>query len=165
MDYKKLLPAILCPALILAGCFSYSFKGSLPSNIKNIAIPLFDDNTAYPGVREDLTNGVIDEFIADNTLNVTRESEADIIITGTISSIREKAAIITGNETVEEIQMVVSVRAKCEDIKNQKIMWEKTISEFGLMAANGSQEDRDNAIQDALVKITEDVLNNTLANW
>ena len=165
MDYKKYIIFIPLFSFFLAACFAYSFKGSLPSNIKNVAIPLFDDNTAYPGVREDLTNSIIDEFIADNTLAVTPESDADIIITGTISSIRERAAIITGNETVEEIQMYVTVRAKCEDIKNQKIMWEKNISEFGVMEANGSQEDRDRAIQDALVKITEDILNNTLANW
>ena len=79
-------------------CGYYSFTGSIPSDIKTVAVPLFDDNTSFPGVREDLTNNVIDAFINDNTLQVVPESKADLVITGTILSIREKAAIITSKE-------------------------------------------------------------------
>ena len=72
----------------------YSFTGSIPSHINTVAIPLFDDNTSFPGVREDLTNKVIDRFIAENVLQVVPESNADLLITGTILSIQERAAII-----------------------------------------------------------------------
>ena len=151
--------------LVLTGCGYYSFKGSLPSYIQNVAVPLFDDNTAYPGVREDLTNKVVDAFIADNTLKITDESSADIIVSGTISSISQRAAVLTKGETVEEFQIYVNVKAKCEDVKNNKVLWEKTISQYGLMAGIGSQDDRDLAIAEAMDKITEDIINNTLANW
>jgi hypothetical protein len=156
---------LISTAVFLCGCFSYSFKGALPSHIQAVAVPLFDDNTAYPGVREDLTNKVVDGFIADNTLLVVSESEADIVITGTISSISQKARIITEGEEVQEFQMFVNVQAKCEDIKMNKVLWQKTMNQFGIMSAEGLQEDRDQAIEDALDKIAEDILNNTLANW
>ena len=42
-------------ALLLVSCGYYSFKGSLPSNLKTVAIPLFSDRTAYPDIREKLT--------------------------------------------------------------------------------------------------------------
>jgi len=147
-----------------AGC-NYSFKGSLPSNIKTIAIPLFDDRTAYPGVREDLTNMVIDEFTSDNTLKVISESEADIILSGTITSIRQRASIVREGENVEEFQMYVNVQVKCEDVRNNKILWEKNLSQFGIMTGTASQDDRDVAIAEALEKITVDILNNTLGYW
>ena len=164
MDYKIYPRTILLLFLIFMGC-NYSFKGSLPSHIQKVAVPLFDDNTAYPGIREDLTNGVIDEFIADNTLKVVSESDADIIISGVISSIRQRASMLTGRETVQEYQVYVSVRVKCEDVKNNKMLWEKTISQYGTMSAAATQDERDQAIGVAIEKITNDILNNTLGYW
>jgi len=164
MVYKKII-CLLMTIPILIGCFSYSFKGALPSHIKTVAIPLFNDYTAYPGVREDLTNKVVDGFISDNTLRVVSESEADIIVTGTISSISQKARIITSGEEVQEFQMFVNVQAKCEDIRMNKVLWEKTINEFGILPASSTQDERDAAVQEALDKISEDILNSTLANW
>jgi hypothetical protein len=61
--------------------------------------------------------------------------------------------------------MVVNVRVKCEDLKNNKVLWEKTISQFGDMSGAGSIEEQSVAIQDAINKITQDILNNTLGYW
>ncbi len=165
MVSKKYILLLLIIFNFSVGCGYYSFKGLLPSSIKNVAIPLFDDRTAYPGVREDLTNKVIDEFISDNTLRVTDESDADIIISGSINSITQRAAVLTKGETVEKYQIFVNVKAKCEDIKNNKILWEKSFNEFGDMEGAGSQDERDQAIADAIEKITENIINNTLAYW
>jgi hypothetical protein len=164
MDSKKILQ-FLTLVFILSGCFSYSFRGALPSHIKSVAVPLFDDNTAYPGVREDLTNKVVDGFIADNTLRVVSESEADIVVSGIISSITQKARIVTSGEEVQEFQMFVNVQAKCEDIRANKVLWEKSFSQFGILPASSTQDERDAAVQEALEKISEDILNSTLASW
>jgi hypothetical protein len=165
MDYKKSIAIALPFLLIWTACAMYSFKGSLPSFIQTIAIPLFDDNTSYPNIREDLTNKVVDAFIADNTLKIANESDADLLLNGTITSISQRAAILTSGEDVQEFQVYVNVKVKCEDVKNSKIYWEKTLSQFGSMPGSGTQDERDIAIADAVEKITEDILNNTLANW
>ena len=160
---KNILVFLILAGMI-AGC-AYSFKGSLPSYIRNVAIPLFDDNTAYPNVRENLTNSVIAGFTSDNTLKVTSETSADIMITGTIMSITTRAAVLTQGENVQSYQVYVNIKVKCEDIKNNKALWEKNLSAFGLMSASASQDERDAAINQAVEKISEDILNNTLANW
>ncbi len=146
------------------GCV-YSFGGSIPSDVTKIAIPLFDDNTSYPGVREDLSNLVIDAFIANNILRVVNESEADLLITGTILSIRERAAIITTGEEVDQYDVYVNVKVKCENIRSGKIWWEKTLRRFGPMTGGGTQEDLQAAIGVAIQQITDDILNNTIAYW
>ncbi len=153
--------------LLINGCGYYSFKGALPSHIKTVAIPLFENNTAYPNVRDDLTNFVVDAFIADNSLSLVDESNADLIITGTILSISPRAASVTSGETVEEYHMMVRVSVKCEDTKNNKMLWEKNLQDFGIMPAAGIDDDqqRDAAISTALENITEDILNNTLGYW
>jgi hypothetical protein len=162
MKYKILL---LLAGLSLLSCGYYSFKGALPSNLKNIAIPLFEDNTAYPGVREDLTNKVVDAFVLDNTLTVVDESQADLILTGTITSINQRASVLAQGESVEEYQIYVNVKVTCDDVRNSKKLWQKTISQYGVMQGTGSQDERDAAIAEAVEKITEDILNNTLGNW
>jgi len=165
MVFRRLRPGtILLLAGIMAGC-TYSFKGSLPSHIRNVAVPLFDDNTAYPNVRENLTNSVIAGFTNDNTLKVSSEANADIIISGTIMSISRRAAVLVSGEEVESYQMFVNVKVKCEDVKNNKTMWEKTLSAFGIVSATAAQDEIDEAIKEAIEKISEDILNNTLANW
>ncbi len=165
MDFRRATVGIILVLTgIMAGCI-YSFKGSLPSYIKNVAIPLFDDNTAYPNVRENLTNSVITGFTNDNTLKITSEANADIIISGSIMSISRRAAVLTSGEEVESYQMFVNVKVKCEDIKNNKTMWEKNLSAFGVMSASATQDEIDTAINEAIEKISEDILNNTLANW
>lgn len=156
---------LLAALFIASGCGYYSFKGALPSDIKTIAIPLFDDRTPNPGVRENLTNMVIDQFIADNTLKVVDESKADLLLTGAITSIVVQPAVVRSGEVVSESKVVVSVRIKCEDIKRSKKLFEQNIQRYGLLDASAGLDERDAAIQVALDEITEDIVNATLGMW
>ncbi len=165
MVYNKLVLFYSLLVGLSISCGYYSFTGSIPSDIKTVAVPLFDDNTSFPGVREDLTNNVIDAFINDNTLQVVPESKADLLITGTILSIQEKAAIITTGEDVEQYEVYVNVKVKCTEIKSGKVWWEKTLRRFGIMGGLENIDARNDAIETALIEITQDVLDNTLANW
>jgi hypothetical protein len=165
MVFKQRLVLYFLLAGYFFSCGSYSFTGAIPSDIKTVAVPLFDDNTSFPGVREDLTNKVIDAFINENVLQVVPESKADLLITGTILSIREKAAIITTGEDVEQFEVYVNVKVKCLEIKSGKVWWEKTLRRFGVMGGLENMTARNEAIETALTEITQDVLDNTLANW
>ncbi|HEM48897.1 MAG TPA: hypothetical protein ENO27_01675 [Caldithrix sp.] len=148
-----------------AGCY-YSFKGSLPSHLKTIAIPLFDDrNAQFPGVRENLTNKVINEFISDNTLKVVDESKADLLLTGSITSIIQQAASVTAGESVNAYKITVNVKVKCEDVKLSKVLYDKNMQRYGMMESGEDTEGIENAIEEALVQITEDILNDTLGAW
>ena len=165
MVYKTKIITILV-LLIMSSCGYYSFKGALPSHIKTVAVPLFDNNTSYPNVREDLTNMIVDEFISDNSLSITDESNADIIISGTISSITQRAASVASGETVEEYHVYVNVKVKCEDVQNNKALWEKSFNEYGSMdAGTADDSEREAAILAAMEKVTENILNNTLGYW
>jgi hypothetical protein len=87
-------------------CVKYSFKGALPSYLKTISIPLFEDKTSWAGLREDFTTQVIDAFINDNTLNVIEdEKSADLVLRGTITRIQEKYVAISQEENIEEKQI------------------------------------------------------------
>jgi len=156
---------LLLVLTLLPACGYYSFKGALPSHIQSIAIPLFDDRTAYPGVRENLTNSVIEAFISDNTLTVVDETKADILLTGTITSINQSAATVTSGETVSEYKVTVTVKAKAEDLETSKMLFERSFSQYGVMPSDGGQDEFDAAVEEAIELIKEDILNATLAGW
>jgi hypothetical protein len=155
---------ILILIVFFTGCF-YSFKGSLPGHLKSIAIPLFDDRTAYPNIREDLTNLVTDKFVDDNSLRITDIADADIVLSGMVVSITQRAAVLKPGETVEDYNIYVNVKVTCEDVRSNKKLWEKTIQQYSAMPASGQQEEREQAIQDALESIAEEIVNNTIGYW
>ena len=150
---------------VLTGCGYYSFKGALPSNITKIAIPLFEDRTAYPDAREKLTNDVVNLFIEDGTLQVVQESDADLILYGSINSIRQQEANVEAGEITTNYKMIVSVKIKVEDIPNSKMLVDKSISQYGLMSSEGGLDERNTAISEALDLITDEILNVTLGGW
>jgi len=161
-SYKLLL--LLMLLLISSSCW-YSFKGSLPSNLQTVAIPLFNDRSAYANVPELLTDGLINTFLEDNTLKIVNESNADLILNGTIQPIRQQAANVAAGEITTRVKLIVTVKAKCEDIRNSKILFDKNFTQYGFIDSNAGMEARQVAIAEAIELITIDIFNATLGAW
>jgi len=162
---KKYLIIFIIIPFIFISCGYYSFKGALPPDIKTIAIPLMDDNTSEAGVRESMTNILLEAFISDNTLTVVDENDADLVLTGTISSIRVKPFIVQAGENVSESQVVVTARFKCQNMKTSKVMFDKRLSEYGLMDISAGLDERNEAIEQALELIKDKVIDLTFGGW
>jgi outer membrane lipopolysaccharide assembly protein LptE/RlpB len=156
---------VFLTGFILSNCGYYSFKGTIPPHLKSIAIPIFVDRSGYPGVQNKVSDAVTQAFIADNTFKLVDESRADIILNGTIQSVDQKVAAVKPGETVAEYQMVVSVKVVCEDINQSKKMYEKVFREYGTMSSNAGQDEKDQAIDDAIELITESIISTTLGGW
>ncbi len=150
-------------------CGYYSFSGSsLPSNIRTIAIPLFENKTTEFGVPEDITDALINEFTQDNTLKVVDRRAADSVIEGTILSIREQAGAYNQQEQVKEIRIYVRITAKFEDLKKNNVIWEEEITQWGTYNPDSSGEEnstRQDAIGEAIEKIVTEILNKSISGW
>ncbi|MBN1350476.1 LptE family protein [candidate division KSB1 bacterium] len=157
---------LFCIACILfLACVYYSFSGSLPPHLKTVNIPLFDDRTSEFGLREELTDEVINEFTKDNSLKLVDRNQADIYITGIILSVQDYTGAYNVNEQVQEIKVTLSVKIKCEDVKKRTVMWEETLRHYGNYDPNTGIEGRKEAISEAIQKIAGDVLNKTVSGW
>ncbi|MCU0644065.1 MAG: LPS assembly lipoprotein LptE [bacterium] len=169
---KIKIPIIILMFLSIANtrCGYYSFSGStLPSHLGTIAIPIFENRTTEFGVPEDLTEALITKFTEDNSLKVVDRGSADSIIEGSIVNVREQAGAYTSQEQVKEIRIYIRIQAKFEDVKKNKVMWEEEITQWGTynpdlpLAQEGSS--RQDAIREALEKISTDIFNKTIAGW
>lgn len=152
-------------AILFGSCGYYSFSGSLPAHLKTVAVPLFNDRTAEFGLREELTDAVIDEFTKDNSLKISDSRQADVNIEGTIMSINDQVGAYNTSEQVQDIKIYLKVSIKCEDLKKRKVMWEEIIMHYGNYDPNSGIEGRKEAISEAIQKIAGDILNKTVSGW
>jgi hypothetical protein len=154
-------------ALAYAGCV-YSFTGaSVPSHLKTVGIPLVDDQSGFgePGLRETFSNKLIELFNSDNSLGVADKSVADALLTGSIVSITDAPSVVTTGETVSKRRITMTVRYTFQDMKLRKKVWEKNFSNWGDYDSGGGSSQRQVGLQEAMRKITEDVLLETVSGW
>lgn len=167
--FATLVLSLLFPALILtivSGCVKYSFRGALPSSIKTIAIPLFEDRSNWIGLQDKMTNDVINAFIDDNSLQVIEnEDDSDLVLRATINSVSQQLSSVAGDETVLEEKYVVSVKVECYNRQTDKLLWNGTISDFGIVPGTGGQAEQDEAVNEATERIVAEILNRTVAAW
>jgi hypothetical protein len=151
-----------------SNCVKYSFKGALPSYIKTVSIPLFEDQSRNPwfGLRELLTNAVVDGFINDNTLTVIdNENEADLLLKATITGWQEKYVAISEEQDVEQKQMWIYVKVECLNQKQNTKLWAENLSRFSPVEGAGTLEENNIAIENASMELAADILQKTIAAW
>lgn len=147
-------------------CFSYSFTGAaVPPHLETIAIPIADDRSGSgePGLRELLTEELTSKFISDNTLQVAERSTANSILECVITSVSDAPTIVTAGETVSKRRITVNVQVTFKDLVKRKNVFDKNFSNYG--DYSGSVTERRTAIEEAVDKITEDILLDTVSGW
>jgi hypothetical protein len=152
-------------AIFLSGCGAYSFSSSGAAHINSIAIPIFENRTSEFGINEQLTNAVINEFTRDNTLKISDRRGADSVLEGSVLFIEDRAGAYTSDEQVSDIQVIVTVTAKYEDIVKRKTVWEEEIVQWGTFDPDSGTDSRETAINEAVEKIANEILNKSVSSW
>ena len=68
--------ATLALAILVGGC-GYSVHGTLPGDVKTIAVPIFQNLTRQPAVEGLITRAVVEAFSTNGRLRVVSAAEAD----------------------------------------------------------------------------------------
>ena len=189
MELKRRLKKIISIASIflLVGCSYYSMAGSIPANIKNVNIPLIENDTAEFEISENLTSKIIQEIAIQNILRITDDSNSDSTILGVITNASDGPFSFDSNEQVDEYRFSLSLKVTWIDNDNEKNLIEKTFTGFGNYSINNDPSsdgiDNDNdgildendddefgdsrelAINIAINKIASDVVNSILSTW
>ncbi len=163
---RQILLLILPLLLQLSGC--YSFTGaSVPPHLQTIAIPLFDDQSGSgkPGLRELLTNKLLEKFRQDNSLSITDKANADAILEGTITSVLDQPQVLAVGETVTKSRVTITVKVTFQDLKIKKKIWEKQFSQWADYTLGGGGAEFDASISAVNEKLSEDILLEAVAGW
>ncbi|MDH4069231.1 MAG: LPS assembly lipoprotein LptE [Ignavibacteria bacterium] len=153
---------------VLVAC--YSFTGaSIAPHLSTVAIPLVDDRSGFgaPGLRELLTQQLTEEFITDNSLQVADRTEADSILEGIIVRVTDAASVLGQGESVDTRRVTIEAKFVYKDMTLRKDVWERTFSNWGDYETTGGDifQAQQGGLQEAIRKISEDVLLQTVSGW
>ncbi|MAO87009.1 MAG: hypothetical protein CMF86_02740 [Candidatus Marinimicrobia bacterium] len=185
---KKIIKSyIFISAIFLQSCGFYSMAGSIPPHIKNIAIPLVENQTAEFAMAETVTDNLVSKFTKENILRVTSEKNADSMLNGIIMKVDDGPYTFSKEEAVTEYRFTVSMKLEWVDMVNDKVLLTKQYTGWGAyglsgdISADGIDNDGDGSIDGddideigdprefatkvAVEKIAEDVLNDILTSW
>jgi hypothetical protein len=157
-------------AVMLSGCMGcpYSFTGaSVPPHLKTIAIPIVEDQSGYgdPTLRDQFSQQLLQRFQNDATLQPSDRSNADSILEGVITGVRDAPVVVEGGDQVSKRRITVTTHMTFRDLRLRKKVWEKDFTQWGDYPSGGGLTQRNNGISEAVRKITEDILNETVAGW
>ena len=152
---------------LLLGC-AYSFTGSsVPTHLKTVVIPVIDDQSGFgePGLRELFTQELTTQFITDNSLEVSDRTTADSILEGVVLTVTDIPSSVEEGEQVRKRRVTITVKFSYQDMKLRKKVWEKTFSNWGDYVSGTGLSQRSEGIREALRKLSEDVLLETVSGW
>lgn len=153
-------------AMLLSSCAYYSFSPGSASHIKTIAIPLFEDRTAEFGIREQMTEALVQEFTRDNTLRIVERDAADSILEGVIVSVTDRAGPYDKQEMVQELKVYITVDVRYFDVKKNQEVWKDRLTQWGAYDPNaGGTAARQEGVSEAIRKLVTEILNRTVAGW
>lgn len=149
-------------------CGHYTFNPNLPSRIKTIAIPLFKNPRTFKyGAERVLTDATIDEFVADGTLDVVDETEADAKLAVEIVSYKKEPLSYDVHETVKEYNLAIVVAATFTDLTTGQVLWqEPSLYESVTYYAVGSRaETEDEALARLAAELARKLVTRTMQGW
>ncbi|HMS65432.1 MAG TPA: hypothetical protein PKD83_09295 [Ignavibacteria bacterium] len=160
---------LLCICLAGLSCGAYGFRGNNPpEGINTIAIPQFIDVSGFsdPTLADKLTQRLKTRVISDNTFRIADKNKSDAILKCTVIGVRDEALVIASGENVTKRKVVISVNVVFENLKKQKLIWEKVIEDYGEYNSSGtSTSERAAGLDIAVEKISEDILIDLTSNW
>ncbi|MBN1504311.1 MAG: LptE family protein [Candidatus Eisenbacteria bacterium] len=157
-------------ALPLVLSCGYTASSSLPGHIKSIAIPVFKNETLEYRIEEEITNAVIEKFVADNRLRVVSEKDAASVLLGTVTGYQRRVFSYSASEEAQEYEVTVKVAVEFKDASSGRIIWkdESLVTSaryFALdMAGQKAQTEQEGRLP-AVAFLANDILTRTVEGW
>ena len=155
--------------VMLAGC-GYTTSTLLPGHIRTVAIPVFENETVEYGLEQELTEAVVDKFVADGHLKVVAEKDADSVILASIVEYQNQVFGYDRQEKAQEYQVVIRISVVFKDIVKNKIRWEETsmveTSRYYVTAIAGQEAStEEEGRQKAIAALADNILTRTVQGW
>lgn len=108
----------------LAGC-GYTIGGTLPSHIRTVAVPVFENRTPEPGVEGLLTRAVVEAFSTNGRLRVVPVDEADAILEGEVVSYGLQSIAFDPRANVRQYRLLVTLNLRLRDVRKNAVLFDR----------------------------------------
>jgi hypothetical protein len=113
---------LLVLAVVLAGC-GYSWRGSLPDDIRTVAVPVFANLTGEPAIEGILTRAVVAALASNGRLRVVGLHEADAVLEGEVVDYRLDSIAFDPAAQVREFRVLVTLNLRFRDVRRNTLLF------------------------------------------
>ncbi len=163
--------AMLLLLLCSSSCLRYSFTGaSIPEGVNSIFIPFFADQSSgeVADLSDRLNQVLVNRFINQSRLQLADgRAGADAILEGEIVSYNNAPFSVTGEERTNQNEVSITVRGSFQFTeKEEESEWNKSFSGSATYDPNDDPiEGENNAAQQALEQIANNMFNDAVSGW
>ena len=106
------------------GC-GYTVRGTLPSHIQTIAVPIFRNRTEEPAVEGLVTRAVVEAFSTNGRLKVVSREKADAVLDGEVTGYSVSSIAFDQDSNVRQYRLIVTVNLRLRDLRQNKLLFEQ----------------------------------------
>ncbi|PQJ80526.1 LptE family protein [Polaribacter porphyrae] len=168
MKKKIFIAFLIISTIFLVGCGAYSFTGGNTGDAKTLQVDFFPNQAPLvePVLTQRFTNDLQDLFTRQTNLTLTN-ANGDLYFSGEITDYRVTPMSGTSDQTAAQNRLTVTVNVRFVNKLNEKDDFEKTFSFYSDFAANAQLTGGvlDNALDEIVERITQDIFNASVAKW
>lgn len=166
----------LVSCVLFSGC-GYTTKSILPKSIQTIYIEPFKNNIDFttgtgrnvylPLLEIDARNAIIDRFLFDGSLKITKPELADLILTGDLNGYERSGLRYTDDDDVEEYRIHITVSFVMFNTKKDEVSWAESsfVGEATYFVSGPQVSSEDSAVDAAIADLARRIVERTIENW
>ncbi len=152
------------------GCAYSTSTALLPSHLKTVAIPVFENATPEYVLEQQVTDAVIARFVNDNHLKVVDERSANMVVRGKILGYRNAVFGFNSAVNAEEYRVTIAVAVVIKDQVKNRELWNdqnliRTSNYYVVNVPGQTAKTEIDGRKDAIDKIAEEILARTVEGW
>jgi len=163
-------PVVACLLLTASGCAYSTSSALLPSHLKTVAIPVFENATPEYTLEQQVTDAVIARFVNDNHLKVVDERSANLVVRGRILGYRNAVFGFNSQVNAEEYRVTIEVSVVLKDQVKNRELWNdpnliRTSNYYVVNVPGQTAKTELDGRKDAIDKIAEEIMARTVEGW
>jgi outer membrane lipopolysaccharide assembly protein LptE/RlpB len=167
---RVVTPAVMAMALMAGSCAYTTSSALLPSHLKTVAVPVFENGTTEYTLEQEVTDAVIARFVADNHLKVVDERSANAVIKGRITAYRNSVFGFSQSAQAQEYRVTLSASVTFKDqVKNRELWSEadliKTANYYVVDTPGAPAKTELDGRKEAIAKLAEEIVARSVEGW
>jgi outer membrane lipopolysaccharide assembly protein LptE/RlpB len=167
---QVLAAALVTMALAAASCAYTTNTALLPSHLKTVAVPVFENGTTEYTLEQDVTEAVIARFVADNHLKVVDEKSADAVIKGRLILYKNAVFGFSQSAQAQEYRVTLTASVTFKDkVKNRELWSEpelvKTSNYYVVDTPGATAKTELDGRKEAISKLAEEIVARSVEGW
>ena len=149
--------------LTLSGCGIYTFNPGGKSDIEAIAVQRFENTTEEYGLADQVTDLIIDEFIADGTMAVVSEENADAVLVGKLVEYEHKPLTYDASDQVSRYEVLMTFDVALKKPNSDDNIWSQRMRQQGQYDV--AEQTEDDGRQQAIRLLIDAIIDKTIRSW